>query len=354
MTHFRLPHSQLIPGGTRLFADGDRGFERLILETGKSIAMELADVPALAKPIVKATGAVPDTVKISALAGSGTRRRFTITGNRPGMAGLLAEDGRGNHLGTNPLFFVFVGHFENHPTMETDLIANVFRSSDGAKMHILARMLFNNWENLFNESSEANQLHWCENYAKHKKTCLPCGTVSKAGGSKIWKPIGYHYKNTYYDPIPQAKRNSTLVRADIRYTDKRIDAACQAIKKRLEAGEPSVVGLVYIPESAIRQDGTFLVTGKGGHSVPIVGCNSAATRFLYIDVYPNGSKLVYGGGHAGKNLFPNECTHLGLFEIDSSRGTKVLRQHVDSENFFSGPSFLEVVSGPIDATSKGT
>lgn len=354
MAHFQLPSSTLFLGGTRLFVSGNSGTERLVLEPGKQVTLELAALAPSVVPKVKTINGDPTVVTVSQLSGSGTKRRLTITTKKPGWANLVAEDAGGKGL-TNPAspFLILVDHFQNHPGLTKDLIADVFRSSDAAKMHVLTRTLFNNWENLFNESSEANQLHWCKDYAKRKIKCLPCGTVSKVGASKIWKLVGYHYKNAYYEPIPQAKRNSSLVRADITYKDTRIDTACKAIQKRLQNGEPSVVGLVYIPEKAIRSDGSFLVTGDGGHSVPIVGCDSTATKFLYIDVFPEGSKLQYKGGHAGKTLFP-ECTFLGMFVIDTSRGTKVLKQDVGSENFFSGPSFLEVVSGPIDATSKGT
>lgn len=358
MAHFQLPSSKLLPGGSRLFPSGNSGFERLVLEPGKQVALELAGLAPSAQPTVMTTGSDLTAVTVSKLSGSGSTRHFTITANSPGTTWLAAKDAGGNNLGTNPLFLIFVGHFQNYPGFSKDLIADVFRSSDAAKMHVLTQTLFNNWENLFNESSEGNQRNWCKDYEQYKKRCLPCGTVSKVGGSKIWKPIGYHYQNAYYEPIPQAKRNSSLQRADIKYKDTRIEAACKAIQNRLTTGEPSVVGLVYYPGTAIRSDGSFLVTGAGGHSVPIVGCDTNATQFLYIDVYPNGSKLKYLGGHAGRNLFPEFCTFLGIFELqsDASRGTKVLRQQTDSGNFFNDAddSFLEVVSGPIDATSKGT
>ncbi|WP_246206209.1 hypothetical protein [Propylenella binzhouense] len=343
MIHFRIPPShRALPAGARPFLVGDSGIERVIVQTGKRVRLEIAGI-AKSRTTLTTSVTPAGSLLISDLAPAGTKRGFALTAVRPGSSILAVTDGDGNGASV----FVSVGDFKNHSGLDQDLIANVFRGTDLAKMHVLTRTLFNNWENLFNESSEGNQLHWCANYATKKQRCLPCGTVSKVGGSLIWTPVDYHYEHAYYEPIPQGKRNASLTRADIKYDSARLDQARQAIRKRLERGEPSVVGLVYIPSSAIRSDGSFNVTGSGGHSVLIVGCDSAAKTFLYIDVYPNGSKFHYKGGHAGQEHFPL-CNFLGMFEVfDDGRGTPALRQQTASENFFSGASFLEVVSGPI-------
>jgi hypothetical protein len=92
------------------------------------------------------------------------------------------------------------------------------------------------------------------------------------------------------------------------------------------------------------------VNGDGGHSVPIVGCSADRKKFLYIDVYQEGSKLKYDGGYTGFNLFPNECDYLGLFEVkaDASRGIDILRSTTPGKDtVFQGSQFLEVVKGPL-------
>ena len=140
-------------------------------------------------------------------------------------------------------------------------------------------------------------------------------------------------------------------REDVKYDEARLKRGCQAIQKRLAKGMPSVVGLVFNLPTAVRSNGDLDVHGTGGLSVPIVGCNAAADKFLYVDVYPGGSKLKYAGGHGGRDLFPEVCTYLGMFELfNDGRGTLVLRTRPGpsgTEGSFSGTQFLEVVSGPL-------
>ena len=361
MPYFQIPNSNLFPGGTRLYLSGNGGTERLVLEPGVKVTLELAGLPANAKPAVRQLSPVtamdlmalvlagkssgPDILDISPLTGSGAKRSFTITGKATGSAALI-----GDGLAT---LLVVVGHFNYHTDMEFDLIAETFRKSNPAKTHVLARTLFSNWDNLFNEDSEANQRHWCPDYPK--RGCLPCGTVSKVGASLIFHSVDYSYFG-YYKPLPgmgNASARAALSRADIKYDAATLDKAIAAIRGRLSKGIPSIVGLSYIPSSAIRPNGTFAETGEGGHTVPIVGCSFDSKKFLYIDVYPKGSKLKYSGGHAGVDLFPNACHYLGIFERvsdDAGRGTDVLRTPdilAGDSGIFTNPQYLEVVSGPL-------
>lgn len=363
MAHFQLPHSGLFPGGTRLHVEGSSGIERLVLQTGKLVNLELAGLAAAAAtpairqvPLASLSDLAglfgssapvgPNVVIVSALTGSGTKRNFTVKADRAGLAALMTD-------GASPLF-ISSGNFENHveaaPTrLKHDLIAGVFKASDPAKMHVLTRTLFNNPDNLFNENLDANQT-FCA-----VKPCLPCGSVSKARGSAIFSPVDYDYQD-YFKRLSSA--DVALARAGdrkaVKYDNDRLKRGCEAIKKRLEKGKAPVVGLVYNLSAAVQSNGDLSVTGNGGHSVPIVGCNEAATKFLYIDVYPDGSKLKYTGGHAGRDLFPGECNFLGMFELvdDAARGTKVLRAQPGTDGpsgVFAGSQFLEVVSGPLSA-----
>jgi hypothetical protein len=357
MSNFQLPPSRLFPAGTRLFNSGNAGLERLVLQTGKQVTLELAGLagssPAptirqvplnsamdLIGMIVPSMPSGPDVVSISTLAGTGAKRRFTVKGDRPGMAALMAD-------GANPLLVV-VGSFTNDPDFDIDLIADVFRASDAAKTHVLTRLLFSNRDNLFNEESDANQRQWCP-----PSGCLPCGTVSKVGATAIFHPVDYDYQS-YSKPVPDmrtAPARAALKREDVKYDEIRLKRGCAAIKSRLARGIPSLVGLVYIPSRAVQSNGTFNETGDGGHTVPIVGCDANATRFLYIDVYEEGSKLKYNGSHPGRDLFPDECHHLGVFELinDATRSSFVLRARAGTaaSAVFDGDQFLEVVSGPL-------
>lgn len=351
VAHFQLPaqtrpHRTLI-GGTRLYRSGTTGNEAIVIETGKRVTLELAGLNSAASaPVITQVpwtnsivqniagitlglkSGAPDIVSLSAPSGGGSKRSLQMTAVRPGAAVLFVD-------GSNPLG-VFVGNFKNHTDMQHDLIANVFRSSDPAKMHVLMRTLSNDVDNLFNEQSTYNVGKWVP---------LACGTVSKVGSAAVFfEKIDYDYQDYYDKPVRGRTRD------DIKIDSAKLASGMKAIQARLAKGIPSVVGLVYDPSTAITQAGHINVTGPGGHSVPIVGCSADRKKFLYIDVYQEGSKLKYEGGHAGRDLFPHECDYLGLFEVkhDASRKIDILRSTTPGKDAaFSGPQFLEVVAGPL-------
>ena len=96
----------------------------------------------------------------------------------------------------------------------------------------------------------------------------------------------------------------------------------KAIQARLKKGQPCLVGITYIPKDAIRPGGTLAETSGGGHTVLIVGCDTAAKRFLFDPYGPDaantadshGSNLQYMGGMEGLDTFPDKCRYLGMFE----------------------------------------
>ena len=57
MAQFQLPHSTLFPGGTWLLIAGTSSLERLVLQTGKQVTLELTGLASSSdKPVV---GQVP-------------------------------------------------------------------------------------------------------------------------------------------------------------------------------------------------------------------------------------------------------------------------------------------------------
>lgn len=352
MAHFQLGHNNLLAGGTRLFVSGNSGPERIVIQRTKKVTLELAGLGSAAlKPTIVATSL--GVVSITDLKGSGTKRSFTLTAVGTGFTGLVAKDAGGNSLGTNPLFIIHTGDFQKHPGMEHDLIADVFRSADAAKMHLLTRMLFNDRENIFNEFSAQNQKRFCN--SPPKAGCLPCGSVAKAGGRTVFQ-LGPKYNGTNYDYNDYHKPIATGARADpqredILYDPAKLSRGCAALKNRLSKGMASVVGLVYgINSRIVYKNGTINVNGSGGHSVLVVGCDLKAEKFLYIDTFEEGSRLKYGGGFPGRDLFM-DCDYLGMFALtdDAARGIKVLRSTTAGKSpTFQGSSFLEVVSGPLN------
>jgi hypothetical protein len=340
----RRPYGTKI-GASRLFRSGSLGPELVVIETGKRVTLEIAGLtgtPVISQLVWKMIGSgflpdfrlpvpvsgAPDVVSLSSLTGGGARRRVTLTALRPGTCLLFVD-------GANPLA-VLVGHFENHPGMEHDLIASVFRSADPEKMHILVRTLSNDPDNLFNEQSSYNVGKWGP---------LACGTVSKVGGAAVFHEKLNYDSNVYYQLPVRGK-----TRDGIKIDSAKLSRGRKAIQARLAKGIPSIVGLVYKPSSAIRSNGYIDVNGTGGHTVPIVGCSSDGKTFLYIDVFQEGSKLHYEGGHAGRDLFSEDCDYLGMFELqhDASRGIDILRSTTPGKvGTFQGAQFLEVVAGPL-------
>jgi hypothetical protein len=353
MAEFRLRHSSLFPGGTRLLVNRHAGIEKLVLHSGTQVTLEVAG---LASPAVTPTLHLSQAhvVSVSPPTGHGTKRTFTIKGIGTGHTILSASNNAGHNI--TAALHIYVGAVVNHvrpgAVMEHDLVAKVFRGSDPAKMHVLNRMLANDPDNLFNEKSSENQRRWCPS-----GSCLPCGTVCKAGGQQVFDAgTDYTYED-YYEPIAgmgTPAGRAGLRREDIKYNPITLDRGCKAIQQRLTRGQPVLVGLTYQPVGIVTANGTLNVTGSGGHTVLIVGCNADASKFLYIDPYPQGSKLDYAGGPAGANAFPGECDYMGMFELqaDIARGCMVLRQSASSvghSGVFAGDQYLEVVSGPLSA-----
>lgn len=328
-------------GGTRLFVSGPLDAEMILIEIGKSVTLDVAGINGNAMPAVtqfvlpanmseavsritnllaKAQPAESDIVSVKT-----SGRRITLQAIRSGNC-LLRVDG-GNLI-------VRTGQFQNHANMEHDLIANVFRSADPGRMHALNRMLFNNQDNIFNEKSDGNTTRWGS---------LACGTVSKVGGTALfYGKLNYDYKEYYQTPIVGNTR------MNIRIDSTKLERGRNAIATRLAKGVPSIVGLIY-RDSAI-QKGAVNVTGTGGHTVLIVGCSKDRKQFLYIDVWQGGSQLKYTGGYAGRTLFPDTCTELGLFEMqyDADRKIDILRSTTPGdEEVFTGTQFLEVIAGPL-------
>ncbi len=179
---------------------------------------------------------------------------------------MAGADSVGTSLG------VCVGKFENHTGMTIDMIADAFRNGDAVKIVQLQRLLDNNFDNLFNENSAANERQWGP---------LACGTVAKVGGIKSFSSKTDYSYHSYHMPLRKVES-----RSDVTYRPGVVAKAAAAIKAKLKTGVPVLVGVVYSPSTAMLSGGELEVTRGGGHTVLIVGCDDAGTKFLYIDPYP--------------------------------------------------------------------
>jgi len=253
-------------------------------------------------------------------------QQFQISGVAAGSEWLV---GKSTALSTIAPLRVCVGDFKNHGGFAIDFIANACRGSDAATILELQRLLDNNWNNLFNENSDANINHWGE---------LACGTVAKVGGLQLFSSKTKYSYHNYHIPLKRVDS-----RSDIMYKPGVIAKAAAAIKRQLDSGVPVLVGVVYNPSTAMLGGGELDVTRVGGHTVLIVGSDSKGEKFLYIDPYPESSKLQYKGGMA-EYPYPRVCNFLGTFEIGDLYGrTGILRQSADTVGVLTE---LEVVAGP--------
>jgi hypothetical protein len=92
-------------------------------------------------------------------------------------------------------------------------------------------LLENNFNNLFNENSKANEL-------QHGP--LACGTVAKYGGLHTFSGKTEYDYHWYHMPLKKVER-----RSDVTYSPDVIARAAAAIKAKLKTGVPVLVGVVY-------------------------------------------------------------------------------------------------------------
>jgi hypothetical protein len=356
MANFQIGHSKLFPDGAQLFANGKSGEEKLVLHHDNTIQLELAGMDLTSPPVLTANPV--NIIHVTAPKKVGNKWVFTVDPVGNGRVSLSAADSKGTAA---PDLTVIAGVFKNHKDakgeLEEDLIADVYRGHDSAKMHTIIRILGNDADNLANENSVANVKQWGP---------LACGTVAKVTGRELfYRPIDYDYRQ-YYKTIAPKTENGRQVwkitdRSEVKYDSAKLSQGEKAIQARLKKGQPAIVGITYIPSDAITPGGSLRETGSGGHTVLIIGCDKDAKRFLYFDPYgpdaantndSHGSNLQYLGGMDGLNTFPGKCRYLGMFEeIDEpARGGPVLRQDpatIDPVGLWTGKQFLEVVSGPL-------
>jgi hypothetical protein len=139
MANFQLGHSTLFPAGARLFANGKSGIEKLVIHSSNRIQLELVGMDRSHTPPVL-TANPKKILKLSEPKKSGNKWVITVETTGSGKVSLDATDSSGT---VAPALTVFAGVFKNHPDMDIDLIANVFRGNDAAKMYALIRILGN-------------------------------------------------------------------------------------------------------------------------------------------------------------------------------------------------------------------
>jgi hypothetical protein len=328
--------------GYRLFTNGNSGEEKIGIETGKTIELQLS---VEAGKVFGALRSSDLKAVEPGIVGSPTAKPFVkiqLTAKGSGPATISAMDDSG---GTIAVIKAVAGHFENHTNMEVDLIAEVCQGSDSLKIHGLQRMLHNNDDSPFDQNGPSNKHAVFGNMA--------CGIVAKFRGEELFGYMGkVEYDHPYHEPI----YGDVFDRKQVKYKTKKILDLRTRIGKMLREHKPVRVGVLDSPIGMRPVNGYLVSYFAGGHSVLIVGADKNNKQFLYIDPWVGGSKLQYKGGIAG-NTFSEISEFIGLFdtEADADRrwkasdvGDNIIRESITSEGTFSRAkdNYLEVVAAP--------
>ena len=328
--------------GTRLWAEGFEN-EKIAIHLGKEIVLEqwgATDVDGKTADIqLDKQGAL----EVRIIDRPSSDKPITVSKRRIALKavgeGATIISGKGEHKKVSSPLKVLTGEFKYHKGMVKDLLADVGRGSDASLLYQLQRLLHSNTNNLFNQLNDAN--------VAKMQSSLACGRVAKASGDAlIGKVISHSFEkdSSYHKPI-----SKITSRDDIEYDPNVMLRARQVIAKHVKSGHPVMVGCATDPNSGMLKDNHLQATRTGGHTVLIVGCNDAATEFLYVDPYPGGSTLVYKGGVAADSYHPSKCFFLGLFKVDAWEdvlGRGPVLSYKDNDGGWSGSKYLEVISGP--------
>jgi hypothetical protein len=320
--------------GTRLESKV-HGDDRIAIHLGKRVELYQAGGQDASGAMPKIVASKPGIVNISNVQKvSADLQKFTIEAIAEDQLALLGVDAAGARI-VEPLV-VTAGKFKNHERMVIDLLAEKLgQSSDPVKIHTLRRLLENDSANLF------DQFHQ-DNVARYGSP-LACGRVVydrwndlKVGQANGWDNKRYHRW--------LARTPARL--EDVKYDQATVERAQRKIRQILEKKTAVRVG-VSLAGAATRMTvigGDLVAYHAGGHYVLIVGCNSAADEFLYVDPLPSASRLEYEGGiQVLANPGSHECNHLGIFQVHRDPAA------VEGRKYFLTSSLAgtEVIRGPL-------
>lgn len=248
----------------------------------------------------------------------------------------------GTRLGS---FVTVAGNVKNHKGMDIDLVADLIGRGDPAKILAVQHLLLSSSNNIFDQNNAANE----EQYGH-----LACGKVVNGSGKSLFGSMSpIFYEHPYHEPLSKVTN-----RSDVKYQADKMFKVRTSIKGYLAKGTPVRVGVLDAPIGMYVQNRKLVAYYRGGHTTLIVGCDNAASRFLYIDTWPGGSQLKYEGGIGGSLSDP--CKYMGLYvsQFDATRAVgkdidrkapNLVRQDVNTEGSFGTAqnNFLEIVAGPI-------
>ncbi len=288
----------------------------------------------------------PDKVAVSKVYRAFRGMTFTLKASAPANEYVRFLDRSGREVGR---LVAVAREVKKHPGMEFDLLADIIGGSDPRKTLAVQRLLFNLSENIFDQNNDANEKEYGH---------LACGKVVNGSGKALFGSMSpIFYENPFHEPLNQVKD-----RSDVKYKAVKIFPVRTAIREYLAKGTPVRVGVLDSPVGMFVQNRKLVAYYSGGHTTLIVGCDSSASKFLYIDTWPGGSHMKYEGGLSG--AVADRCEYMGMYtaKFDPTRavgsatgsgGPNLLRQDPATEGTFNtaGDNYLEIVAGPIQFPS---
>jgi hypothetical protein len=392
MTHFQAPGNRKLdsaesklhpwpanPDGYRLFVTANSGDERIGIETGQRIELQLTDgkdyrIQTTEEGMIESVmnvsvdvgfslaDSLPRPARISNPVASSDPQIFTIAARTTGKTILTASN---PHRFDTASLQVVVGHFENHPGMQVDLIAAVCRGSDSLKIHALQRMLHNqylgggdvysNGDNIFAQQAPTNKS------SDSGIGTMTCGIVARFRAEEIFdKVLAPTFQWYHVGAIHEPLSSRVTDRRQVKYRSQRVETLRGQILRALNDGQAVRVGVLDNPLGMTPESGDLVAYYPGGHTVLIVGHTDDGTQFLYIDPWSGGSMMEYQGGIVGNKFLPGKCCQIGKLIVThdpdrrvnrSDIGRNIIRQHPDTYGAFSlannPPNYLEVVSAPF-------
>jgi hypothetical protein len=399
VTHFQVPDGRVFHSsnprntlkpwpetadGYRLFVTGALGDEKIGIELHQAIGLQLTggkDCNLLTKEmrdastimdvsvsLGSAVQANPGPIALSRFVATDDKQKFDVIAMSNGATVLYATDPAGN---SKAALKVVVGHFENHPGMQVDLIADVCRGSDSFKIHGLQRMLHNqyvgyvapnyvytNGDNVFEQHAPPNKS------LDSTIGTMSCGVVARFRTEEIFPksvapPDNWYKIGAVHEPLS----GPVTDRKQVKYRSAMIETLRGQILRALKNGQPVLVGVVDSPVGMRPENGDLVAYNAGGHTVVIVGCSNDGKEFLYIDPWGGGSKMEYKGGIVGNRFDDDKCSQIGKFIVaydpdrrvkQTDTANKIIRQHPDTQGSFSysGGNYLEVVSAAFTVAGR--
>jgi hypothetical protein len=376
--------------GYRLFVSGNSGEERIGIQLGQKIELQIVGgkdcwlvteewrgmrTKALAMDpdaaTALATVALPELISISKGIVATDKETFVVNAVKPGATTLYAFDPSSN--APKAELKVVVGNFENHPGMKVDLIANVCRGSDSLRIHALQRMLNNNTflgvdpltgYNTFNNGDNIFEQHAAPNISPDPAIGgMSCGVVARWRTEQVFlKSLGPSFDWYIVGSIHERLRSHPTEREQVKYLSAKVEALRGNIAKALIDGSAVRAAVVDNPTTVLIQDGALVSYSSGGHTVVIVGCSDDSKEFLYIDPWGGGSQMEYKGGIPGAK-FPGACLQIGKLMVANNPerrarpgdvGNNIIREHPDTQYTFSygTGNYLEVVAAPFPVPGR--